>query len=183
MARNARSAVTSRPVRAESGSGAHRAPDPLTTLAQLRAAAELQDIKTQEALLRGEEAGHSQRLMAESLGIPQTAVHRILQRARVRRREQGRTDIGDAEAARVRLALLEFAAGNRSWGLTVGALGDEGALAGGHSPEGNQIDGYVPGAWDAVRTAYLDKLITEKQYDQLRELKRTNSKVATESAS
>ena len=41
-------------------------------------------------------------------------------------------------------------------------------LYGEHSPH-EQDDGYLPGAWDEVRAAFMDGHISEEAYDLLRE--------------
>lgn len=42
-------------------------------------------------------------------------------------------------------------------------------LFGTHAP-GEQQDGYLPGAWDEVRSAYLDGHVSEEAYDVLQQV-------------
>lgn len=127
-------------------------------LVRARALKELTRIhETREALSAATD-GVSQRKIATLLGTSQTEVHRMLRRARV----------GDLvePLLSVREVVLQRVAGMITSGTMRGTLTD---MSRGETPAGEQVDGYRPGTWDAVRAAYLDGLLSEHEYEELRQ--------------
>ncbi|GAA1134817.1 sigma factor-like helix-turn-helix DNA-binding protein [Nocardioides aquiterrae] len=131
--------------------------DPRTRLRAARAWSELTELEQTRSALLATEDGMAQREIARLLGVSQTEVHRMLRRARTVSR--------DWFATTPRELILEYNAGIISRGMLVGRLGGVAEGAGG---PGELDDGYKPDSWDEVRDAYLDGLLTEEEYEELR---------------
>ena len=129
---------------------------PRVRLQAARAWEELAALEKTRAALGAADDGMSQREIGELLDVPQTEVHRLLRRARTSGRDWGR------EGARE--LILRYRAGLISRGTMVGSLS---SAERGRSGDGFE-DGYVPGAWDEIRDAYLDGLLADDEYDELR---------------
>jgi DNA-binding CsgD family transcriptional regulator len=132
----------------------------LEHLRSIRARFELLETERERGLLVASAAGHSQREIAHALGESQATVHRLLARARARQQVDQ-----NPRAIKARHFLLKFLAGDLSRGELLGRL--KGVAPGVVAP-GNQVDGYISGSWDEVRTAYLDGLINSALYEYLR---------------
>ena len=137
--------------------------DSAARLSAARALRELVEIEQIRAALNAERDGRTQREIGRLLGVSQTDVHRMLRRAK------------NAGTDWVRVAprelILRYRAGLISRGTLLGRLNDldEGQVA----PHSG--DGYAPGTWDQVRDAFMDGLLTEDEYEELREQsRRTN---------
>lgn len=133
-----------------------RALDPLDALRRSRALAELLEIDEERAVLRASDAGYPQRTIAQSLGKPQTQIHRILRRARL-----GETNMRTT----AREVILQRQAGAITQGMMLGLL--KGA-AEGTSALGEHDSGFMPDDWDEIRSAYMSGLLTEVEYEELR---------------
>ncbi|MFT3873150.1 MAG: hypothetical protein QM714_10965 [Nocardioides sp.] len=136
-------------------------------LSATRALRELVEIEQIRAALNAERDGRTQREIGRLLGVSQTEVHRMLRRAK------------NAGTDWVRVAprelILRYRAGLISRGTLLGRLNgiEEGQVA----PHSG--DGYTPGAWDQVRDAFMDGLLTEDEYEELRKQSRsTNQRAA-----
>lgn len=127
---------------------------PQETLRGIRARRELLAIEESEQVLHAERAGMTQRQIAAELGRSQSDVHRLLRRARA--------DV-PSEARRL---ILQAVAGEISRGTLVGRLKPQ--MVRGTDAEGEQVDGYAPGELDEVRQAYMDGLISESEYNEIR---------------
>lgn len=139
---------------------------PQATKARLQAARawrELAELDVTRAALQAADDGVTQREIGRLLDASQTEVHRLLRRARTAGRDWGREGI--------RELVLRYRAGLISRGTLIGRLSE---LADGRSG-GPAGDGYVPGAWDEVRDAYMDGLLDDAEYDELRASLRTSS--------
>lgn len=126
---------------------------PETALRQVRARTELCGLAEVRAVRQATKAGLSQRAIAKLLGTSQTNVHRLLRQSRAVDDRRGPREV-----------ILCYVAGEISRGALIGSLSD---LARGSHPEDGG-DGYLPGTWDEVRAAFLDGLLAETDYEELR---------------
>jgi len=126
---------------------------PETALRQVRARTELCGLAEVRVVRQATKAGLSQRAIAKLLGTSQTNVHRLLRQSRAVDDRRGPREV-----------ILCYVAGEISRGALIGSLSD---LARGSHPEDGG-DGYLPGTWDEVRAAFLDGLLAETDYEELR---------------
>ena len=131
----------------------HDDSSPETALRQVRARTELCGLAEVRAVRQATKAGLSQRAIAKLLGTSQTNVHRLLRQSRAVDDRRGPREV-----------ILCYVAGEISRGALIGSLSD---LARGSHPEDGG-DGYLPGTWDEVRAAFLDGLLAETDYEELR---------------
>lgn len=143
-----------RPEGAHSRSSAQRSEE---RLVRARALKELTEINEAREALAAATDGLSQRKIASLLGTSQTDVHRMLRRGRA-------GDLVEPMLS-VREVVLQRLVGMITPGTMRGTLTQ---MSRGESPAGEQVDGYRPGTWDAVRAAYFDGLLSEQDYDELR---------------
>lgn len=139
-------------------------------LSAARALRELVEIEQIRAALNAERDGRTQREIGRLLGVSQTEVHRMLRRAK--------NAVTDWVRVAPRELILRYRAGLISRGTLLGRLNglDEGQVA----PHSG--DGYTPGTWDQVRDAFMDGLLTEDEYEDLREQSRRTNPRAGASA-
>jgi predicted DNA-binding protein (UPF0251 family) len=135
---------------------------PRQRLRSLRARRELLHIEQDEALQASLRDGLSQREIASFAGISQPTVQRILQRIR--------RDSATAASTTtdVRRLILRHAAQEISEQELVAALSTR--LVSGELSPASLPDGYIPGSWDEVRSAFLDGLLDEDLYETLRNM-------------
>lgn len=134
-----------------------RRADTVESLRRVRALTELLQIQEERAVLSAATDGRTQREIAAALGKPQTQIHRILRRARL-----GETGVRTP----VREVILQYKAGAITQGMMIGLL--RGA-AEGTSAGGQHDDGFAPGDWDEIRSAYMAGMLTEAEYGALRQ--------------
>lgn len=134
--------------------------EPLQLLRSTRAKLELLLNEREREALVAAAAGHSQREIARAMGESQATINRLLSRARARQQAESPLTVS------ARQILLRYLAGElKSRGDLLGQL--TGVRPGEFAP-GNQVDGYIAGSWDEVRTAYLDGMIDTGLYEYLR---------------
>lgn len=127
---------------------------PQEALRGVRARRELLAIEESEQVLDAERAGMTQRQIASELGRSQTDVHRLLRKARA------------GLPSEARRLILQAVAGEISRGTMVGRLKSH--MVEGVEAPGEQVDGYEPGELDEVRRAFMDGLISESEYNEIR---------------
>lgn len=142
---------------------AQREEDSLDSLRRVRALTELTRRLQAKAALRAEADGHTQREIGAALGKPQAQIHRLLRRAKVEEIGTNPPEVVGVPAVEI---ILQYKAGAISRGTMIGRL--TGAQQG-HSAGGEHDEGFVPGAWDDVREAFLTGLLTEREYEAVRE--------------
>lgn len=128
--------------------------DRRSDLRAVRARRELVTIEEAEAALAASKSGVSQREIAADLGRSQTDIHRLLRKSRA-----------GMPSATWR-TILRGVAGDGTRATMVGLLRP--GLERGEVPSGEQTDGYVPSGLDEVRRAYMEGLLTEDEYNQIR---------------
>lgn len=129
--------------------GDHRA-----ALRRVWAKKELVAIEEAELALTASRAGTTQRDIAALLGRSQSDVHRLLRKAKL------------GLPSETWQVILRATAGGMSRGTMIGIL-RTGITRGSLEP-GEQSDGYEPGSLDEIRAAFMEDLLTEQEYDEIR---------------
>ncbi len=123
-------------------------------LRAVRARRELIAIEEVDSAVAAARDGLTQRQIAGLLGRSQSDVHRMLRRA------------AEGMPSETWKIILRAAAGDGTRATMVGRLRP--GLNRGTSPVGEQVEGYLPGPLDDVRRAFMEGLLTEREYDEIR---------------